>query len=641
MKKIKFFLGFFLCATIFLFSFQQVQQEDISETLKSCGQAVASIVTYDSHNKELMQGKGLILSADGLLLTNYHLVCQAHSAKVLLTEENIIKKVDWDDVFYPGYEGAGAPQKKEARKTKGKWIRVRGIISVDKSLDLVLLKIDCKDCTFASLVSSDELGIGNKGYIVVNNEALSEASITSLKNIMDGKKVAKLNLSFPEHMSGSPLFNDQGKAFGIVTCLGENLTMAIPAAYAQHLITKVELTPLSKLSHENFLTECEGLYLKGIAHITNENYENALQCMETALQIDASNPHVFAQIGYLNTQLKHYDQAIPAYQKAVQMNPNDYLSSYGLGLAYLRLNQPGEAISPLLKCTQANPNFPDAFNKLGFAYETAGEFDKAAIAYQRFVEINPGPAWTGLNQLGSVYVKLGHYDKAIEAFQKVIVTNPSDLKANYNLAYSYDMTDQHEQAVVFYRKLIQLNPNDAQVYFNLLFRVYHKAGDYTNAVAVCQEIIQQFPDNPQNHYNLGITYFKIADYDKALKAFLQAISLKPDFDIAYYNIGLVYFRQKKFPDAIQAFTKFVELKPDNADAYYNIGAAFLQMKKYEDALAPLQKAVELKPDYDYAHYNLGLVYFVLGDRFSANQEYRTLQKLNRDLAEKLYKIIHK
>jgi tetratricopeptide (TPR) repeat protein len=104
---------------------------------------------------------------------------------------------------------------------------------------------------------------------------------------------------------------------------------------------------------------------------------------------------------------------------------------------------------------------------------------------------------------------------------------------------------------------------------------------------------------------------------------------------------MVHFKQNKYKEAIQAFTKFSELKPDNPDAYYNTGVGYLQLKKYEEALKPLQRAIELRPDYALAHYNLALAYFVLGDRFSANQEYKTLQGLNADLAEKLRKIIFK
>jgi len=115
------------------------------------------------------------------------------------------------------------------------------------------------------------------------------------------------------------------------------------------------------------------------------------------------------------------------------------------------------------------------------------QLENAATAFEEFVKINPGPAWTGLNQLGSVYMKLEWYDKAIEAFEEVVKTNSQDLKANYSLAYAYDMSGQYENAAPLYRKLIQLNPKDAKSYYSMLFRLYEKAGDYENAVIVSQK----------------------------------------------------------------------------------------------------------------------------------------------------------
>ena len=112
---------FFLIATVtFLYAHSILgQQEEISEVLKSCNQSVVTIAVYDASKKELGQGKGVIVSPDGLILTNYHLISQAHSARVRLTSGKISKKVECDDVFYPGYERTGMDQKK--KKSKGKY----------------------------------------------------------------------------------------------------------------------------------------------------------------------------------------------------------------------------------------------------------------------------------------------------------------------------------------------------------------------------------------------------------------------------------------------------------------------------------------------------------------------------------------
>ena len=632
---------FFLIATVtFLYAHPILgQQEEISEVLKSCNQSVVTIAVYDASKKELGQGKGVIVSPDGLILTNYHLISQAHSARVRLTSGKISKKVEWDDVFYPGYERTGMDQKK--KKSKGKWVNVEGVVTMDKSLDFALIKIGKKGHPASPVSSSDQFELGHKVFIVADEESLSEGSITGLQDIRGTQKLAQINLPLSSELSGSPFFNAQGEVVGIASYLTDNSSLFLPASYALPLIKKDKVTPLSKFAHEDFFSSGEGLFLRGMAYLMTENYNNAAQNFEESVRLNPNNPYAYSQLGSIYSKQTQYEKAIAAYQKALNLNPNDYQASFGMGMAHLRLNQHQQAVSALIRCTSINPKFPDAFYNLGLAYQTLEQWENAAKAYQQFIQINPGPAWTGYSQLGSVYIKMERYDQAITAFQEVIKSNPSDLKATYNLAYSYDMSGQYDQAVPLYRKLIDLNPKDAKTYYGLLFRLYDKAGQYQEAIAVCQEIISQSPDNHNDYYNLGIVYSKANDHIKALEAFQKVLSLKPDFHPALYNIGLVHFKQKKFAEAIQAFNKFAEHQPDNPDAHYNIGVGYLQLKKYDQAIKPLQRTIELKPDYALAHYNVALAYYVVGDRFSANEEYKTLRGLNPELAEKLRKIIHK
>lgn len=634
------FINVLISLTVLLSPAAYALQEKVDEILKESNQAVVSIVAYDSDKKEIGQGKGVIVSSDGLILTNYHLICLAHSAKVHLAVGKIKKKVEWKDVFAPGYERAGT-EKMKTKKPKGKWINVEGVVGVDKNLDFAVLKIGKKGYTALQLAASDKFEIGDKALIIVGEESIAEGTITGLKNLMGTKIIAQINIPFSPEMSGSPLFNSKGEVIGIASYITDTSKLILPASYALPLIKKEKGIPLSKAVSEDYFLTSEGLYLKGIAYSITENYTTALSFLEESLKKNPNNPFTYSQAGFLYNKMNRYEKAVEAYREAVNMNPNDYKAFFGLGIAYMRLNQPQQAAAPLTQCTTINPQFPDAFYNLGLVYETLGQLENAAEAYQQFIKINPGPAWTGLNQLGSVYVKLGQYEKAIPAFQEVMKSNPSDIKGIYNLAYSYDKLGQYALAAPLYKELISLNPKDAKAYNSLLFRLYDKAGQYDKAIEVASEIINLSPDNPNDYYNLGIIYYKMEDYGKALEAYNYALSLNQNFDPAYYNIGLVHFKQKKYAEAVKAFIKFTELRSDQPDAYYNIGAGYLQIKKYDEAIKPLQRAIELKPDYALAHYNLAIAYYAVGDRFSADEEYKTLKTLNPELAEKLGKIIHK
>jgi len=619
--------------------FLQSQEEDTSAILNNSEWAVVTLVVYDSGKKEIARGKGVIISSDGYMLTNYHLICQGVSAKVEIPKRTkSVKKVEWEDVFSPSVDmEREVGGKKEA--PKGKEEDVEGIVAVDKDLNFALLKIKGSGHPSAPIASSDQYAIGDRSLVVIDAETISEGSITNVSELSGTKKIAQISITFPENMSGSPIFNAEGQLTGVAFSFGEVSNLVFPASYAIPLTENKKVTPLSKFEHENYFATSEGLYIKGLAYFLVDNYANALGLIEESVRLQPNNPEALSQLGVVYSKLNQYEKAVEAYTQSLNQDPDNYRTSYGLGIAYIRLRKDQDAISPLQQCTQTNPNFPDGYYNLGLAYQSLDQLENAAQAFEEFVKINPGPAWTGLNQLGTIYMKLERYDKAIEAFEEVVKTNSQDLKANYSLAYAYDLSGQYEKAAPLYRKLVQLNPKDAKSYYSMLFRLYDKAGDYENAVTVSQEIVDQAPEDAQNYYNLGYAYLKKEDLENALAAFQKALELNPNFDVAYSQIGFVHFKLKQYQKAIDALNKYTELSPDNPDAYYLIGTSYLQLKKYEQALKPLEKCVELKKDHAYAHYNLGIAYYVLKDKFSANMKVDVLQRLNPELAAKLRDII--
>jgi tetratricopeptide (TPR) repeat protein len=634
--KLLFLIAFFVCL---LSISAQSAQDETDAILNNSEWSVVTLVAYDSGNREIARGKAVIVSSDGYILTNYHLVCQANSAKVEIPKKTKnIKKVEWENVFAPSVDMERDTGEKK-KKPKGKEEDVEGIVAVDKTMNLALLKIKGRGYPSAPISTSDQFNIGDKSLVVIDSESISEGSITNVGVLSETKKIAQISITFPEDMTGSPIFNPEGQLTGVAFSFGEVSNLVFPASYAIPLTENKKVTDFSSYEHENYFATPEGLYIKGLAYALVENYANALGLIEESVRLQPNNPEALSQLGHVYSKMNQYEKAVDAYKQSLNLDPDNYQTSYGLGIAYVRLRKFQEAIDPLKQCTQTNPEFPDGFYNLGLAYQSLDQLEDAAHAFEEFVKINPGPAWTGLNQLGSIYMKLEQYDKAIEAFEEVVKTNSQDIKATYSLAYAYEMSNQYDKAVPLYRKLIQLNPKDAKSYTSMLFRLYDKAGDYENAILVSQEIVDMNPDDAQNHYNLGYAYLKKEDLENALAAFQKALELNPSFDVAYSQIGFVHFKLKQYQEAIDALNKYTEIRPDNPDAFYLIGTSYLQLKKYEQAIQPLVKCIELKEDHAYAHYNLGITYYVLKDRFSANMKVDVLQRLNPELAAKLRNII--
>lgn len=164
--------------------------------------------------KQRSLGSGFIISNDGYIFTNYHVVEKA---------DEIIVKLS-DDREYTA-------------KTVGK----------DKNTDIALLKIETDDSLpVAKLGDSSELRVGDWVIAIGNPFGLSQtvtAGIVSAKGRVIGAgpydDFIQTDASINPGNSGGPLFNLSGEVVGINTAIvaqGQGIGFAIPVNMAQSIL---------------------------------------------------------------------------------------------------------------------------------------------------------------------------------------------------------------------------------------------------------------------------------------------------------------------------------------------------------------------------------------------------------------------
>jgi tetratricopeptide (TPR) repeat protein len=325
--------------------------------------------------------------------------------------------------------------------------------------------------------------------------------------------------------------------------------------------------------------------------------------------------------------------------KVTELDASRADAFYGMGSVLMRQMKFKEAAEALEKAVALNVASKEVQFDLGRAYEELQEFDKAVVAFEKFIALAPAITWNAYLRLGVCRTKLGQFDAAIAAFLEAQKAQPKDIKVNFSLAEAYEKTGQLEKAEAVYNILAEINPAEAKTYHRQSFRIYDVAGKYERAITPAKKVIDLEPKNETNHYYLGLTYFKLQKYDEAIAAFQHALAVKPDFPHAWFQIGSAYFSQKKFKEAAAAYKKYAEFSPDDPSGWLSIGVCYMQLKDHESALEPLKKCVELKPDNAVAWYNLAIVYINLKDNYSAKEIYNKLVALDPPLAERLKKYL--
>ncbi len=183
------------------FEAQEYTATEIHELVK---ESVAEITTYDKDGEGLSLGTGFVY--DGNIVTNYHVIDQAYSAKITIND----KTYDAETV-----------------------------VAYDKDLDLAVLKLDTNGDVLKSLSICDaDHEVGATVYAFGNprgfTATFSQGILTHAKREMEGVTYVQHDAAISNGNSGGPLINQYCEVIGINTLTvkdSQNLNFAISVSH--------------------------------------------------------------------------------------------------------------------------------------------------------------------------------------------------------------------------------------------------------------------------------------------------------------------------------------------------------------------------------------------------------------------------
>lgn len=184
----------------------------ISEIHARYSPSVVSIKTKDKLGRELGLGSGFVISRDGFIATNYHVVESAYQAEVKIGEQ----------LYAPVYLVKAIAQK-----------------------DIAILKIEADDLLPLPIGNSDQL-ISGQIVVALGSPLGLEKSISSgiVSSMRSGRDIKLIQMTVPVSpgSSGGPVFNEYGEVVGITTLasffLAQNVNFAVPIGYLENIINQ-------------------------------------------------------------------------------------------------------------------------------------------------------------------------------------------------------------------------------------------------------------------------------------------------------------------------------------------------------------------------------------------------------------------
>jgi len=177
--------------------------QDIFQTANS---SMALVETFDDEGHGLEQGSGFVVSNDGTVLTNYHVIRGASRATAK---------------FGDGTES-----------------EVAGVVAFDQNHDVAVLKLASPPKAFLHMGDSDSLKVGQKVIAIGSplgfQNTVSEGIVSGLRN-----GIIQMSNPISPGSSGGAVFDRYGNVVGISVATvtsGQNLNFDVPINWAKYYL---------------------------------------------------------------------------------------------------------------------------------------------------------------------------------------------------------------------------------------------------------------------------------------------------------------------------------------------------------------------------------------------------------------------
>ena len=190
--------------------------EKLAETIRP---SIVVVTAPGRDGKRHGLGTGFVLSADGLIATNLHVIGEGRPITIELAD--------------------------------GKRYVPTHVHAVDRVQDLAILRIDARDLKPLELGDSDTLKDGQSVVAIGNPRGLKRsvvAGVASGRRELDGRNMIQIAIPIEPGNSGGPLLDRAGRVHGILTIkslVTPNLGFAVPGNALKPLLAKPTPVPMS------------------------------------------------------------------------------------------------------------------------------------------------------------------------------------------------------------------------------------------------------------------------------------------------------------------------------------------------------------------------------------------------------------
>ena len=207
------------------------------------------------------------------------------------------------------------------------------------------------------------------------------------------------------------------------------------------------------------------------------------------------------------------------------------------------------------------PGHVPALNNLGLlvaAEEAIELFSRALVVWPDYIDSH--------QNLGNALLMRGEFERAAVCYERARRLRPGDSGLLFNLGKAYCGQGRAGDAAVCFRQALEGRPEDPALLFNLSV-VESALGEMAAAAASCERALRLAPDVSARFVHFGNVLRVLGRFEAAIEAYRHALALEPDCVDAAFYLGLLLHAFNRFEAAIRQFEHVVVLRPERVDVY--------------------------------------------------------------------------
>ncbi|MDH3600740.1 MAG: tetratricopeptide repeat protein [Candidatus Tectomicrobia bacterium] len=336
----------------------------------------------------------------------------------------------------------------------------------------------------------------------------------------------------------------------------------------------------------------------------------------------------------------YYQRAERAIQHVLAQQPDASEALFLLAWTQTGQHQFAAALKTAERLHQRLPDNHQVYGLLGDAHVELGQYDQAASAWQRMIDLRPGPAaysriaylrelygdlqgatemmamavraasprdpetyaWL-LVQCGDLHFEQGRLKVAEAAYEKARHVFPSYYRVVAAMARLRAAQRRYPKAIELYQQAITIVPAPDMI--AALGDLYHLTGQPATAEKQYAQVafIARLDTLNQATHSRQTAHF-YADHDRNIDAALAMMEreIKHRHDIYTYDtLAWVYYKAGRLSEAQKAMQKALRLGTQDASLWYHAGMIAHSLGELDTARAQLRRALDTNPYFSPLH----------------------------------------